>query len=43
MTGSLELVVAGALSPAGDPVDLGIADGRIAVVTEPGALAAPAR
>jgi len=43
VTGSLELVVAGALSPAGDPVDLGIADGRIAVVTEPGALAAPAR
>jgi allantoinase len=40
---SLDLVVAGARSPAGDPVDIGIADGRIAVVAEPGGVGAPCR
>ena len=43
MTGSLDLVVSGAWSPAGDQVDIGIADGRIAAVGAPGEVAAPAR
>lgn len=41
MSRSLDLVIAGARSPAGDPVDIGIADGRIAVVTEPGEVSRP--
>jgi allantoinase len=36
VTSSLDLVIAGARAPAGDPVDIGIAEGRIAVVAEPG-------
>jgi allantoinase len=33
---SLDLVIAGARSPAGDRVEIGVADGRIAVVAGPG-------
>ena len=40
---ALDLVIAGARSPAGDPVDIGIADGRIAVVAEPGEVSDPCR
>ena len=43
MTPSLDLVIAGARSPAGDPVDIGIADGRIAVVAGPGEVSRPCR
>jgi allantoinase len=43
VTASLDLVIAGARAPAGDPVDIGIADGRIAVVAEPGEVAGPCR
>jgi allantoinase len=41
VTASLDLVIAGARSPAGGPVDIGIADGRIAVVAEPGEVSQP--
>jgi allantoinase len=41
VTPSLDLIIAGARSPAGHPVDIGIADGRIAVVGEPGEVAGP--
>jgi allantoinase len=41
VTASLDLVIAGARAPAGDPVDIGIADGRIAVVAEPGQVSGP--
>jgi allantoinase len=43
VTPSLDLVIAGARSPAGDPVDIGIADGRIAVVAGPGEVPGPCR
>ena len=41
MTASLDLIIAGALSPAGDPVEIGIAEGRIAVIGEPGCVSQP--
>jgi allantoinase len=43
VTGSLDLVVAGARSPAGDQVDIGIAEGRIAVVARSGEVTRPCR
>ena len=43
MTPALDLVIAGARSPTGDRVDIGIADGRIALVSEPGEVSRPCR
>ena len=43
MTPSLDLIIAGARAPAGDPVDIGIADGRIAVVAAPGEMSGSCR
>jgi allantoinase len=43
VTSSLDLVIAGARSPAGDPVDIGIAEERIAVVARPGEVSGPRR
>ncbi len=43
MTPSLDLVIAGARSAAGDPVEIGLVDGRIAVVGGPGEVSDPCR